>query len=71
VLQITPSERQALQLIAEGKAAGDIGTCLGVSTSELGRHLTTLFAKMGVTSQSDAIAAARRRGLLSGETPID
>jgi hypothetical protein len=30
-----------------------------------------LFAKMGVTSQSDAIAAARRRGLLNGETPID
>jgi len=64
LLQITPGERQALQLIAQGKAVGELGQCLGLPPSELGHHLTALFAKLGVGNQADAIAEASRRGIV-------
>jgi DNA-binding CsgD family transcriptional regulator len=64
VLHITPWERDALQLLAEQKATAEIASCLGLSVSEIGPHLTALFEKMGAASRTEAIASARRRGLL-------
>jgi DNA-binding CsgD family transcriptional regulator len=65
VLQITPSERAALQLLANGKATNEIAGRLGISECEIEAHLTGLFARMGAASRSEAIAAAFRRGLLT------
>lgn len=67
-LHITHRERAALQLLAEGKAKNEIATGLGVSERAVDAHLTTLFARMGAASQTEAIAAALRRGLLTGLT---
>jgi DNA-binding NarL/FixJ family response regulator len=64
VLQITPWERDALQLLAERKAPTEIACRLGVSDAEIGPHLTALFERMGAASRSEAIASAQRRGLL-------
>lgn len=64
VLQITPWERQTLQLLARGLPIGDIGSSLGIPVSEVGVHVTALFTKMGVTNKDDAIADARKRGLV-------
>jgi DNA-binding CsgD family transcriptional regulator len=64
LLQITPGERQALQLIAQGKAVGEVGQCLGVPPNELGNHLTALFAKLGAGNGAEAIAEAARRGIV-------
>jgi DNA-binding CsgD family transcriptional regulator len=64
LLQITPGERQALQLIAQGKAVGEVGQCLGVPPNELGVHLTALFAKLGAGNGAEAIAEAARRGIV-------
>jgi DNA-binding NarL/FixJ family response regulator len=64
VLQITPWERQTLQLLARGLPIGDIGSSLGIPASEVGLHVTALFTKMGVTNKDDAIADARKRGLV-------
>ena len=64
VLQITPWERQALQLLAQQKAPTDIANSLSMSASEVGPYLTALFAKMGVRSRTEALASASRRGLL-------
>lgn len=63
-LQITPGERRALQLIAQGKAGGEVGQCLGVAPNELGNHLATLFAKLGAGNGAEAIAEAARRGIV-------
>ena len=71
MLHITPWERQALQLLAQDKATSDISTCLGVPPSEVGLHLTALFARMGVRCQADAIADALRRGLLTHDGADD
>ena len=65
LLQITPGERSALQLIAQGKAIGEVCRCLGVPPAELGVHLTTLFAKLGAGSRAEAVAEASRRGIVN------
>lgn len=65
MLQITPSERTALQLLATGKDRREVADRLLVSEGEIDTHLATLFAKMGVASQSEAVAAALRRGLVN------
>jgi DNA-binding NarL/FixJ family response regulator len=62
VLQITPSERAALQLLADGKATHEIGDSLAVGEGEVEAHLTTLLARMGAASRIEAISAAFRRG---------
>jgi DNA-binding NarL/FixJ family response regulator len=64
VLQITPWERAALQLLANGIATHELAGRLGVSESEIEVRMSTLFARMGAASRSEAIAAALRRGLL-------
>jgi DNA-binding CsgD family transcriptional regulator len=64
LLQITPGEREALQLIAQGKAVCEVGQCLGVPANELGIHLTALFAKLGAGNGAEAIAEAARRGIV-------
>jgi DNA-binding NarL/FixJ family response regulator len=65
VLHITPAERTALQLLADGKATEDIAWGLGLSERTVELQLTTLFERMGAASRTEAVAAAWRRGLLS------
>ena len=57
-LLITPGERKALQLLANGHTTNDMAAGLGVSTREIETLLTTLFATMGVAGRGDAVAAA-------------
>jgi two-component system, NarL family, nitrate/nitrite response regulator NarL len=64
VLHITPLERSALQMLANGKAATEIAGGLGLSERELEVHLTMLFARMGAATRTEAVDAAMRRGLL-------
>jgi DNA-binding NarL/FixJ family response regulator len=64
VLQITPWERDALQLLAEGTPTIQIGAMLGLSPGDIDPFLGALFARLGAASHSDAIRVAARRGLL-------
>jgi DNA-binding NarL/FixJ family response regulator len=64
VLRITPSERYALQLIAQGTATSQIGARLGLARADIEPFLATLFTRLGVTSRADAVGVASRRGLL-------
>jgi DNA-binding NarL/FixJ family response regulator len=61
---ITPSERAALQLVADGEGLITIARHLGMGESEVDAHLTMLFARMGAADRSDAVTKAFRRGLL-------
>jgi DNA-binding CsgD family transcriptional regulator len=65
VLQITPWERDALQLLADGKATSEIATYLGMRAPDFESGLTRLFAAMGAATQAEAIAGALKRGLLT------
>ena len=64
VLRITPSERDALQLLAQGATTSQIGAMLGHVPADIGPFLAALFARLGATSRAEAIRAASRRGLL-------
>jgi two-component system, NarL family, nitrate/nitrite response regulator NarL len=69
VLQITPHEREALQLLANGAGAPGIADRLGVSEHEVEAHLVRLFARMGAATRTEAVAVASRRGLLIVDVP--
>jgi DNA-binding CsgD family transcriptional regulator len=64
MLHITPAERAALQLLADGKTTGEIARRLRIAEAAVGTQLAALYARMGVVSRAEAIATASRRGLL-------
>jgi DNA-binding NarL/FixJ family response regulator len=66
MLHITPGERDVLRLLAVGTPRAAIAGHLGTSVPEIESLVRGLCVTMGVASESDAIAAARRRGLLDG-----
>jgi DNA-binding NarL/FixJ family response regulator len=67
VLRITPWERSALQLLADGKAVTELARDLRVSESEVEDRLIRLFTTIGAADRTEAIAVAVRRGLLTRE----
>ena len=62
---LTPREREILALIADGKAAVEIGKELHVSAATVKTHLQHAYEKLGVSDRAAAVAEALRRGLLS------
>jgi DNA-binding NarL/FixJ family response regulator len=65
MLFITPTDRQLLRLLAEGKPLIEIADCLGIGTAEIGPYLASLCSAMGVSSPTEAVMRASRRGLLA------
>jgi len=65
VLQITPAERAALQLLVQGKTKEELAASLEVTEPEVDARMTALFRRMGVETETEAAAECVRRGLLS------
>jgi two-component system NarL family response regulator len=63
-VQLTPREMATLGLLADGKANKEIATTLNISERTVKTHLAHLFEKLGVTSRTEAIKVATRRGLV-------
>jgi two-component system NarL family response regulator len=63
-VQLTPREMATLRLLADGKANKEIATDLSISERTVKTHLGHLFEKLGVTSRTEAINVATRRGLV-------
>jgi DNA-binding NarL/FixJ family response regulator len=63
-VQLTMRELTVLRLLADGKTNKEIGVALSIAESTVKVHLTHLFEKLGVSSRTEAIAAAARRGLV-------
>jgi DNA-binding NarL/FixJ family response regulator len=59
---LTGRERQVLQLAAEGLANKQIAASLEISENTVKFHLSSLYAKLGVTSRTEAVRAGARRG---------
>ena len=59
---LTGREREVLQLAAEGLANKQIALALEISEHTVKFHLSSLYAKLGVTSRTEAIRAGARRG---------
>jgi DNA-binding NarL/FixJ family response regulator len=59
---LTERERQVLQLTAQGLANKQIAATLEISENTVKFHLSSLYAKLGVTSRTEAVRAGARRG---------
>jgi two-component system NarL family response regulator len=63
-VRLTPREMAALRLMADGKANKEIATALDIAERTVKTHLGHLFEKLGVTSRTEAVKVATRRGLV-------
>jgi DNA-binding NarL/FixJ family response regulator len=63
-VQLTPRELATLRLLADGKSNKEIASSLGISERTVKTHLGHLFEKLGVTSRTEAVKVATRRGLV-------
>jgi DNA-binding CsgD family transcriptional regulator len=59
--QLTPREREILDLVAEGRTNADIAEALWVSPGTIRRHLENVFTKLGVHTRTAAAAFVRER----------
>ena len=71
VLQITPFERSVLQLLASGAETQALPHRLGLNEQAVEALLGSLYSRMGVTSRTEALAAAARRGLVTSVNGVD
>jgi DNA-binding NarL/FixJ family response regulator len=63
-VQLTPRELATLRLMADGKTNKEIASKLAISERTVKTHLGHLFEKLGVTSRTEAVKVATRRGLV-------
>ena len=63
-VQVTPRELSTLRLMADGRSNKEIAGELGISERTVKSHLGHLFEKLGVTSRTEAVKIATRRGLV-------
>jgi len=63
-VQLTPREMATLKLLADGKANKEIASELDISERTVKTHLAHLFEKLSVTSRTEAVKVATRRGLV-------
>ena len=61
---LTGREREVLELVAEGLTNREIGKRLFISEKTASVHLSNLMAKLNVSSRTEAVTVAHRRGLL-------
>ncbi len=68
---LTGREGEVLALLAMGRSNREIGQQLYISVKTVSVHVSNLMAKLGASGRTEAVAIARRRGLLPGGTSID
>ncbi|WP_199921024.1 response regulator transcription factor [Streptomyces xanthophaeus] len=61
---LTPREREVLDLLQEGRTTAAISEQLGVALNTGRNHVQRVLEKLGARSQLEAVAIARREGLL-------
>jgi DNA-binding CsgD family transcriptional regulator/tetratricopeptide (TPR) repeat protein len=64
---LTGREDEVLALVALGRSNRDIGRQLFISAKTVSVHVSNLMAKLGASGRTEAVAIARRRGLLPDE----
>jgi len=61
---LTSREIEVLQLAAQGLANKQIAAQLGISEHTIKVHLSSLYAKLGISSRTEAVRSGVRRGLV-------
>jgi DNA-binding NarL/FixJ family response regulator len=63
-VQLTPRELVTLRLMADGRANKEIANVLRITERTVKSHVGHLFEKLGVSSRTEAVTVATRRGLV-------
>jgi DNA-binding NarL/FixJ family response regulator len=63
-VELSPREREVLQLVIDGLANKQIARRLGISEKTVKGHLTNVFQRIGVTDRTQAALWAERTGAL-------
>jgi len=63
--ELSPREREILQLLAAGRRTSAIASELYLSPKTVSNMLTSIFAKLGVANRAEAIVLAHTRGLVA------
>jgi len=66
---LTGREMQVLQALADGKSNKEIADQLLISTYTVQVHLRNIFGKLGVSSRTEAVTYALRRGWIALDGP--
>lgn len=61
---LTARERQALGLLADGASTAEVARRLGVAVNTARNHVQRVLEKLGARSKLEAVAIARREGIL-------
>jgi DNA-binding CsgD family transcriptional regulator len=59
-MQLSPRQREILDLVAEGRTSKEIAVALGISESTVNWHLANAFERLGASSRAEAVALAMR-----------
>jgi NarL family two-component system response regulator LiaR len=65
---LTPREMDVLNLVAQGLTNHQIAHHLGLSVRTVEAHLTHIYAKLDVSSRTEAALLAQRKGWVSMES---
>lgn len=68
---MSPRERDVLRQLLAGLTNREIGTRLYIAERTVARHMARIFAKLGVTTRTAAMRAARERGILDEMGNVD
>jgi len=61
--QLTPREREVLDVLALGVDNSEIAARLGITEKTARNHVSMIFSKLGVSSRAQAVALSRDAGL--------
>lgn len=64
IATLTQREREVVGLVAEGLKNKQVGHQLSITESTVSHHLTSVFAKLGLSDRLQLIAYAHRQGLI-------
>ena len=62
--QLTPREREILQVLAERNSTTEVAARLGISRLTVQSHVKSILAKLGVHSKIEAVGFALRHGIV-------
>ena len=67
--QLSPREKEVLDLLAEGLGVSQISRRLYISDSTTKTHISKIYEKLGATNRAQALMTALRLGLIKQESP--
>ena len=62
--ELSPREREVLQLLVAGRSNREIAAALGIKEATVKSHVSVILMRLDVTDRTQAVLAALRRGLV-------